>query len=205
MSIKMAKMAQRALSLPAVQQIDVSWNNITIDGAAFNGVRAALAKGDITARHGSTRGIDTGYYSYRRNAFVFGFRSADGNPARVADMVHDAVHAALDIRAGGLKAAGGTSAGFLPLIDAETLAYLAEAMYMMLNDPWGRGTSWDVARPAFKLLSPVLYAAVNIVGGILYDRNPTTDPDEIKALQDAIRAYPAYSWRVNHVYAFDGV
>ena len=201
----MAKMVQRTLRLPAVQQVNVTWNGITIDASSFNGVCSALAKGDITAHHGTTRGTDTGYYSYRRNAFVFGFRSADGNPARIADMVHDAVHAALDIRAGGLKSAGGTAAGFLPLIDAETLAYLAEAMYVMVNNPWGQGTSWDVMRTNFKTLSPVLFAAVNVIGEMLYGGLPAPDPEAVATLQSASFAYPAYSWRLNRVYAFDGV
>jgi hypothetical protein len=144
--------------------------------------------GEIAVVYDSSVGAGEAEYDSGTDAFHLGFRSAH-TPTRKALVVHEAVHAALD-----LKVAGVTIA------ESESLAYVVQSFYVREHtvDPEAeRLTSENT------LKDRVYELAWDMAGTLSKGRQPTSV--EWLALDHAVRRHPTYKRTAGNNAGFDGV
>ena len=175
------------LSLPAISGFSFSFNGVAIDGTKLRAVRTAVEDGSIGVNHSNRIGHESVRYSYKRNRFDFGFHSAKGQIFREAAIMHESVHAALDLM--NIRRS---------LLDSETAAYIIECMFVYQNRfIYGEGGVGHFLRPQLKSLSPILNEAWTIV--TTADGNPALTNTALDPLRQAISAYPSYYYRLDSI------
>jgi hypothetical protein len=176
------------LASPAINRLNVIHGGYQITGHSMAVVANKVIDGEIAVVYDSSVGAGEAEYDSGTDAFHLGFRSAH-TPTRKALVVHEAVHAALD-----LKVAGVTIA------ESESLAYVVQSFYVREHtvDPEAeRLTSENT------LKDRVYELAWDMAGTLSKGRQPTSV--EWLALDHAVRRHPTYKRTAGNNAGFDGV
>lgn len=179
-------MVESVLSREETKRINFSLEGFWVNRLHFLGVVCALKNSTISVRHESELAPNDAKYSYTGDRFYFGFTEIAGNVTREATIVHEAVHAAMDI-------------SDLPqyLRVSEGCAYVAGALYMYYRN------EQLIAAGRTPNLSGIHKAAWSLAA--LARTKVALTKDDAKELYAAIDAEDAYKGRLNQTERFDGV
>lgn len=183
----MADIVTEVLELPSTLRIAFSFGAVTVGNAGFKSVVDALAAGKITIVVNPKLGANTAVYSFKKNRFSFGFKGAAGNGDRESLVVHESVHAALDVSKSPLR-----------VKQSEAAAYIAQCLYYYYRNEseFSGGRSPTFGDPILKAAWPV--------SQIVLTRAKLEDAD-VEPLFKAIAEHALYKGRADNTDDFDGV
>lgn len=176
------------LASPVISRLNVTHGGYQITGHAMAVVANKVIDGEIAVIYDSSVGPGEAEYDSGTDAFHLGFREAP-TTTRKALIVHEAVHAALD-----LKAAGVTIA------ESESLAYVVQSFYVREHTVDPDAERLTSANP---LKDRVYELAWDMAGSLSKGRQPTSV--EWLALDHAVRRHPTYKRTAGNSAGFDGV
>lgn len=175
------------LGLPAASQFTFSFGPINVGPLTFTPVVAALQADKITAVHDAKLPNGVAVYSYKHNRYRLGFDAANGNADRQAVIVHESVHAALDILATPVT-----------VKVSEAAAYIAQCLFYYYSN---QSAFQGGKAPSFA--NGTLRAAWGVAMGAL--KTPALTDADLAPLYTALGSDPLYRGRLDKSDAFDGV
>lgn len=182
----LTKMIETVLSREETAKINFSLEGFWVHKFHFLGVRYAVKNETITVKYDATYSPADAFYHYRGDRFYFGFMETGGNVGREETVVHEAVHAAMDI-----------SAQPQYLRVSEGCAYVAGALYVYYRN---KHLIDQGKQPSYSGIAAEAWALAGLARS-----KPALTRDDAKALYAAIDADEHYKGRLRHSERFDGV
>jgi hypothetical protein len=176
------------LAGPVIHRLNVTHGGHQITGHSMAVVANKVIDGEIGVVYDSSLGSGEAEYDSGTDTFHLGFRNAH-TPTRKALIVHEAVHATLDLKVAGVTVA-----------ESESLAYVVQSFYVREHtvDPEAeRLTSENT------LKDRVYELAWDMAGTLSEGRQPSAV--EWLALDHAVRRHPTYRKTAGNSAGFDGV
>ena len=180
------RMVESVLSRDETMRINFSLENFWVHGLHFFGVLCALRNKTITVRHDPALGVNDARYSYQGDRFYFGFQELAGNVTREATVVHEAMHAAMDISRKAQR-----------LRVSEGCAYIAGALYMYYRNQKLVENGIKPNLTGIHKEAWALAAKARAQGAL--------SQADAKPLYDALEQCDLYKGRLQDVERFDGV
>jgi len=172
---------------------------LTVTPNIFHRVAMAIKQGKIQIVYESRKEYATGAYNNITNKLSF-----NKNKVNLDDLfgqafiVHEAVHASHDV----------DKLGYIDVVDGETAAYIAQAIYANVYLPRGKSISYNniVHQKHFKkVIMASDHAARHIISGKIPRNGDTPLADDITVIQYQLKASKMYCKRVNRTHNFTGV
>lgn len=159
-----------------LDQIDFSLDGIKIDAAGLREVGRLMVEGRIHIEVGDTGTTLSAAYTPHSNTMSVGQMDRPPSDVWRAGIVHESVHALVDLRKTRTTE-----------LNDETVAYIAEAIYIRAGGIW--------ITPGDPAAAAILNAARNIVEGHQLHVNNGVEltSNNCRALQAAILSHTAYS------------
>jgi hypothetical protein len=187
--LRLRRMVAFALADPVLARVNVQHGGRAITGTTLAAVANRVLDGQIDVFVDSTMNSWEAEYDSGTDILHLGFASASSR-TRKALIVHEAVHAALD-----LKAVSG-----MTIAESESLAYVVQCYYVredMLDPDAQRLTD---ANP----LKDRVYELAWDMAATLSERNQPTSIEWL-ALDHAVRRHPKYKGIAGKIADFDGI
>ncbi|MBI1219770.1 MAG: hypothetical protein GC186_14605 [Rhodobacteraceae bacterium] len=175
------------LGLPGATKFTFSIGAIKVGPGTFGPVIQAIKDGKITVEFSNKLPANIAVYSYKHNRYRLGFQAVSGNADKEAVIVHESVHAALDILATPVT-----------VKLSESAAYIAQCLYYYYSN---QSAFQGGQKPSFA--NKTLAAAWTVAMGAL--TTPDVTDSAAAPLYAALAADPLYQGRLNKTDAFDGV
>jgi hypothetical protein len=183
----MKTMVLDTLDRPAIRQFAFGFANLYINALLFEEVKNAIKNDKITVTHSSKMSSLDAKYVYKKNKLVLGFKKTGGNTDREALIVHECVHALLDIQ---MK--------LVSVQQSEAAAYIAQCLYYYYrNEEAFQGG----AEATFG--DPLLQAAWGVSAKCR--KNSSVKDADLQPLYAAISTHSKYKDRYADTEGFDGV
>lgn len=183
----MKQMIIDTLGLSAATQVAFSLAGITVGPLTFTPVKDALDSDKIGVAFSDRHGAEVAVYSYRHNRYTLGFRQTNSDANRESLLVHESLHAAMDIAA---KPA--------TVKNAEAAAYIAQCQFYYYRNQ----TAIDGGQaPTFR--NATLRAAWPIA--MAARSTPAITEDTLRPLYSALANDPLYHGRTDNTESYDGV
>lgn len=187
--VHLSRLVVEALSGPVINRINVTHAGHTITGRSLVVIANRVIDREIGVVVDSKVGSGEAEYDSGSDTFHLGFSSASTR-TRKALIVHEAVHAALDMQ---------TASG-VTIAQSESLAYVVQCFYVReyTADP-------DAERlTSSNPLKDKVYEIAWDMAGILAKRK---QPEQLywNALDSAIRRHPTYKKNAGKQAGFDGI
>lgn len=175
------------LGLPAASQFTFSFSPINVGPLTFTPVIAALQADKITVTRDAKLPNGIAVYSYKHNRYRLGFDATNGNADRQAVIVHESIHAALDILASPVT-----------VKVSEAAAYIAQCLFYYYSNQsaFQGGTTPTFANGTLRAAWGVAMTAL---------KTPALTDADLAPLYTALASDPLYRGRLDKSDAFDGV
>lgn len=187
--LALRRLVVEALSGPVVNRINVSHAGHTITGRTLTVIANRVIDREIGVVVDSKAGSGEAAYDSSTDTFHLGFSSASSR-TRKALIIHEAVHAALDMH----------TASAVSVAQSESLAYVVQSFYVReytLNPDEERLTSSN------PLKDKVYEIAWDMAAMLSKGKQP--EPLHWNALDSAIRRHPTYKKNAGKNAGFDGI
>lgn len=175
------------LDRPEIRKIAFGVGAIYVNALSFEPVKQAITGGKIKVEHKSSIGPYGAKYRYTANTLFLGFSSTGGNADREALIVHECVHAFLDI-----------AAKTVLVKQSEAAAYVAQILYFYYRNEAALSGG---QKPTFR--DPVLKAAWDVA--MIARRKSNLTEAEVQPLYDAIAKHDLYKHSHSKDETYDGV
>lgn len=178
-----------ALTGPVVGRVNVLHAGRAVSGRSLAAVGVRVLEGEIGVTVDPALGSDEAEYNSGTNTLHLGFRRAPTRTKK-ALIVHEAVHAVLDMRA--------TSG--LTIAESESLAYVVQSFYMHEHTP-------DPTAERLNDKNAKKDKVYEIAWGMAAKLAKGTQPSgtEWLALDHAVRRHPKYKKTAGNTAVFDGI
>jgi hypothetical protein len=187
--LALRRLVVEALSGPVINRVSVSHSGHTITGRSLAAVANRVIDREIGVVVDSTAGSGEAEYDSGSDTFHLGFSSA-ASRTRKALIVHEAVHAALDMQ----------TASSITIAQSESLAYVVQCFYVREYTPDPDAERLTSSNP---LKDKVYEIAWDMAATLAKRRQP--EPIYWSALDSAIRRHPTYKKNAGKKAGFDGI
>jgi hypothetical protein len=169
-------LTQNANQKRKIDQIDFTLDGITIDAAGLREVGQLMLQGRITVDVGNTGHMLSAAYTPHLNTMKIAASNRPPNDLWRAGIVHESVHALIDLRRVSTT-----------VLNDETAAYLAEAVYIRAG-----GIAITPSDPKVALIFNTARRVVE-AHKMHYQNGSSLSSKDCGDLQAAILAHPAYA------------
>lgn len=187
--LRLRYMVASALSRPVAARMNVHYAGRAITGSTLAAVAIRVLEGDIDVFVDSTLGAGEAEYDSGTDVLHLGFATASSK-TRKGLIVHEAVHAALDIRA----------VSGMTIAESESLAYVVQSYYV-------REQTRDPAAHRLTDPNPLKDRVYELAWDMAATLSGRAQPTSIEwpALDHAVRRHPKYDRIAGNIADFDGI